>query len=87
MGQETTFVWTIRDKYHYDIMRSPELANRPGGLRITSDVHMVVIYEGYLRLMAVNKAKHLPTAVKRGKTLVGERFSAGSSGGGDALQN
>lgn len=70
-----------------DIMRSPELANRPDGLRIASDI----AYGRYMRDVAANGSKQtrtLQAAVKKEqrKTLVESGSPAGSSGGGDALQ-
>ena len=70
-----------------DIMRSPELASRPDGLRIAADI----AYGRYMRDVAANgskQARTLQAAVKKEqrKTLVESGSPAGSSGGGDALQ-
>lgn len=69
-----------------DIMRSPELANRPDGLRIASDI----AYGRYMRDVAANGSKQtrsLQAAVKKEqrKTLVESGSPTGSSGG-DELQ-
>jgi hypothetical protein len=65
-----------------EVMRSPELANRPDALRIASDI----AYGRYMRDVAVNngrKAQMLKTAVKQEqrKTMVESGVPAGAGSG------
>lgn len=67
-----------------EIMRNPELANRPDGLRVAADI----AYGQYMREVVANtngKAKAMQAAIKREqkKTLIEGGASTGSSAGGD----
>lgn len=69
-----------------EVMKTPDLANRPDALRIASDI----AYGKYMREVAANassKNKTLQAAVKREqkKTLVEGGASSGSASGGDSF--